>query len=390
MTTPSPTIAMTDVETALNEGISTNYTGGKAPISFNDYLVRRLVSQSTTITDRGQISMNQMRSKAGPTPVNTLISGYCSGGTYYGTYADGKYGTYASNTLNSPSCTRYRILSAGDTSTALMMGANTTSGGNASYTMAVSSPYTSFGLLNTSANPIATGLGPSFGNNLTSYWFPLLPNLYQYYYNSSSSYGYVQHPYCLGTGTVQPAYNTSNVPVFVWRSRNSNWSDAFVQGMLGFSAYNLSQVKNAERVAWINAYSGMDTTLYYGLALLSASQYNSTRSAQYVWDNKQIFQIYYNNDFDTEWQDHGFNFNVTASISADQSSYSISNQTSFTMTGATYRDSGGRIGSYSDYTVLLNPDWLVVPVVYSNTGFSGGGGGARSPLKCTFTWIEAY
>ena len=68
----------------------------------------------------------------------------------------------------------------------------------------------------------------------------------------------------------------------------------------------------------------------------------------------------------------------------------ITDKTSFTMTGATYRDSGGRIGSAGDYTIVLNPDLLVVPVVYSDTGFSGGGGGARSPLKSTFVWVEQY
>jgi hypothetical protein len=99
MSTPTGTISVNNVETTLNEGLSTNYPSGTSRLTFNDSLVRILASKPS-----GAISMNDMRGKAGPLPYGTVISQSCSGSTMIQTLADGRYGTYTNNIANSPSC----------------------------------------------------------------------------------------------------------------------------------------------------------------------------------------------------------------------------------------------------------------------------------------------
>lgn len=99
MSTPTGQISAKDVETTLNEGISTNYPGTISKMGFNDGLVRTLASKPS-----GAISMNDMRGKAGPTPYGTIISSGCSGSTLTVVTADGRYGTTTTTTNNSPAC----------------------------------------------------------------------------------------------------------------------------------------------------------------------------------------------------------------------------------------------------------------------------------------------
>jgi hypothetical protein len=100
-TTSSSTISMNNVETVMNDGLSTNYPSATSKITFNDNLVRKLAGKTT---DSGTISMNDMRGKAGPVAYGTLLSSYCSGTTLIQTLADGKYGSYSGSVANSPSC----------------------------------------------------------------------------------------------------------------------------------------------------------------------------------------------------------------------------------------------------------------------------------------------
>lgn len=96
MSTPaSPnSISVSQIQATLNEGKSTNYSGGKAKLSFDDVLVRRLLTGSTTALASGTtISMNQMRGKAGPKAQNSVISSTCGATTSLTTItADGQYG----------------------------------------------------------------------------------------------------------------------------------------------------------------------------------------------------------------------------------------------------------------------------------------------------------
>ena len=103
-TTPNAPISAKDVETALNTGISTNYPASTSVLTFNDTLVRTLASKPTT---KSPISMNDMRSKAGPVASGTVLSSSCAGSTLTQTIADGRYGSSTVTTANSPSC-RYR------------------------------------------------------------------------------------------------------------------------------------------------------------------------------------------------------------------------------------------------------------------------------------------
>ena len=59
------------------------------------------------------------------------------------------------------------------------------------------------------------------------------------------------------------------------------------------------------------------------------------------------------------------------------------------MTGATFRDGGGVLGSLSNYCVSLDNYSLVVPVVKSNNGFSGGArNSSRDPFMAKFGYIK--
>lgn len=103
-TTPTGQISAYAIEAVLNEGIVTNYPGGKSPMTFNDILVRKLVNPSNPSSSGTSISMSDMRGKAGPSPIGTFINNYCSGTTLVEVIADGRYSSTTNNIANSPSC----------------------------------------------------------------------------------------------------------------------------------------------------------------------------------------------------------------------------------------------------------------------------------------------
>jgi len=94
-------ISVKNVETTLNEGLSTNYPSATAVLTFNDSLVRILAGKPT---DKSTISMSDMRNKAGPTASGTVLSSICVGSTLRQSIADGKYGSTINDIANSPSC----------------------------------------------------------------------------------------------------------------------------------------------------------------------------------------------------------------------------------------------------------------------------------------------
>ena len=96
-TTPTPQISTTDVVSAINEGLVTNYPTNT--MTFDDRFVRSLASQTSDSTGQfyqsgTRISMNDMRNKLAPKLYGTLISQTCVGPNNVITRADGKYGTY--------------------------------------------------------------------------------------------------------------------------------------------------------------------------------------------------------------------------------------------------------------------------------------------------------
>ena len=248
---------------------------------------------------------------------------------------------------------------------ALLYGAHTTSGGSAGM------PGTCY---------ISTGYGPTsatlYSINLSSTYFPLVPNI------TDGTASNPQVAYALGTGDVTPAYSYSDVPIFVWRNQPSNWTDDMVRNALGLTSSQVAQVKYASQVWWENGYAGMDSLLYYGLAILDSRNY-SVGSPGNAWNNKTVVEYFYNDDTGGEWSSHGFIFapTITNNVATGDSS-------AFTKTGSTFRDGGGVIGSLSNYCVTLDEYSLVVPVVKSNNGFSGGArNSSRDPFMAKFGYI---
>lgn len=290
--------------------------------------------------------------------------------------------TFASSGILQP-IGSYRQLTVGTNGIGLLAGAETTSGGNASWSLSYNM-NDSYAPSTYVYNTQSGSYWALSGSGLANMWFPLLPSVYTY------DGGWVPHRYCLGTCRVNPAYTSSNVPLFVFRSSESNWTDAMIQATLGLTSSQVAQVKSAESVWWNNVFTGMDDTVYYGMAVLNASHYNGGSGP---WVNKNIISYFYNSDFAGEWQGHGFAYSPTVTFGPDNRSYSITNAGpgAFTKTGATSRDSGGVTGSLTNYTITLDANSLVIPVVYTNNGFSGGAwNGARNPLNGQFTYIEKY
>lgn len=194
----------------------------------------------------------------------------------------------------------------------------------------------------------------------------------------------LQNNYGMGTGDVSPYYTLSDVPLFVWKNQYSNWTSDMIRNELGLTATQASAVNIAAQVWWENGYAGMDNTLYYGLAILDSRNYNAG-SLGNAWNNKTVVQYFYNYDYGGEWSSHGFTFAPTVSGGYVTGNTGVG---AFTKTGATYRDGGGVIGSLSDYTVTLDNYSLVVPVVGSDNGFSGGArNGNREPFMAKFGYI---
>ena len=312
-----------------------------------------------------------------------------SGGTV-SSYPGGSSGTIwvhrflSSGTLAPAGEPAYRLASVGSSNVGLLEGANTNSGGNASWSLSydVNDNYAP------STYIYNTDLGSYWtlsGGGLANMWFPLLPSVY-----TNVGYGWIPHRYCLGTCQVSPAYSMSNVPVFAFKSAQSNWTDEKIMRTLGLNFTQIAQVKSAQSVWWNNVYTGMDDTVYYGFAILNVNNYDGGAGP---WNNRNIVAYFYNSDFGGEWQGHGFVYNPTVSFGPSNQSYTISNAgpSAFTKTGDTGRDSGGVVGNLSDYTITLDANSLVVPVVYTNNGFSGGAwNGARNPLNGVIYYVEKY
>lgn len=248
---------------------------------------------------------------------------------------------------------------------AFLYGAHTTSGGSAGM------PGTCY---------ISQGYGPTvstlYSINLSSTYFPLVPNIT----NGGASNDL--NVYAVGTGDVTPAYSYSDVPILVWRRQPSNWTDNMVAYALGLTSGQVAQVKYATQVWWENGYAGMDSQLYYGLAILDSRNF-SFFSPGDSWNNKTVVEYFYNDDTGGEWSSHGFIFapTITNNVASGGTS-------AFTKTGNTGRDGGGVIGSLSNYCVTLDEYSLVVPVVKSNNGFSGGArNSSRDPFMAKFGYI---
>ena len=248
---------------------------------------------------------------------------------------------------------------------ALLYGAHTTSGGSTGMpgTCYISQGY-------------GVGAATLYPINLSSTYFPLVTNIVNNQVINDVNV------YALGTGDVTPAYSYSDVPVFVWRSQPSRWTDNMISYALGLTVDQRAQVKYATQVWWENGYAGMDSQLYYGLAILDSRNFSFVSPGD-SWNNKTVVEYFYNDDTGGEWSSHGFIFapTITNNVASGGTS-------AFTKTGNTGRDGCGVIGSLSNYCVTLDEYSLVVPVVKSNNGFSGGArNGNRDPFMAKFGYI---
>jgi hypothetical protein len=301
--------------------------------------------------------------------------------------------------------TRYRQTqtSMGDTSKPLMYGAHTTSGGNAGM-----------------PGDVWIGRGDTapfqllYRINLSNKWFPLLPTLV----NDTNN----RNQYCLGTANHTNSYTIADVPIFAWRSEYSRWTDKMMSATLGLTTSQIARSKRARRVWWDSVYTGMDAGVSYGFAVLKYNNFNALAEAdpaggygtaieqQYSNPWAQAidlgggtYPIFSNYDWETEWHDHGFTYKPTVTYSnpwtnsAGIGTYTLTNTGSaaITRTGATYRDSGGLLSTRSDYSITIGNEDLVVPIIKSDNGFSGGPSGlskniigTRYPLVATFGLIE--
>lgn len=337
-----------------------------------------------TLPSSGAITISDLRTEFnGPTP--SSLSNYYSGGTYVpaGTRSGSGVviptsGTISlSNFYGAKNWTKsvaylgdgVGTYNGGNNGSALLYGAHTTSGG------AVGMPGTQY---------ITAGSGTVIGVakyaiNMSNTYFPLVPSISEGFPN------YTRSVYCLGTGDVTPAYSYADVPIFVWKTQYSQWTDTMLLNELGLSTSQISQVQYASQVWWENAYSGMNQQLWYGLAILDSRNYiNNPASYGNTWFNKTIVEYFYNDDIGGEWSDHGFIFSPTIT-----NNVATGDASAFTKTGSTFRDAGGVVGNLSNYCVTLDEYSLVVPVVKSDTGFSGGARNSnRNPFVAKFGYIK--
>jgi hypothetical protein len=240
---------------------------------------------------------------------------------------------------------------------AVLYGAHTTSGGNAGMPgLTYIQDYA------TSAN--------LYQIDCQNSWFPLVITL--------------ANNYRLGSGDVSPAYNYSNVPQFLWRTYTSNWTDSMLNTEFGLTSGQAAASFRASQVWWEGAYGSEDDTLYYGLAILDSRNFNAGSPGS-AWATCTIIPYYLNVDTGGEWSSHGFQYWPTTNGTSvtGQTDY-----TNFVKTGATSRDGGGVEGTLSDYTVTLDDYSLVIPVLKSDNGFSGGARDSnRNPLVVRFGYI---
>jgi hypothetical protein len=323
-----------------------------------------------TIKTSGTLAVSEIASEYGGTAPHSL-SEYYSGGLYV------PAGTRDVNGATIPSSGTIRsgnffgskkwirsYQTAGDgtgfgSGSGLVYGAHTTSGGNAG--MPGNTPVQNY---DSSSNLWYVDCS---GNN----WFPLIITLANNYRLGSSDQG----------------YNTSNVPIFMWRNQYSQWTDAMITNELGMNANQISRSYRASQVWWEASYAGMDNQLRWGLAILDSRNY-SAGSPGNTWANKSVISYWYANDYGGEWQGHGFYTNPSITGNLNQGGY-VTIPQNFTRTGDTSRDSGGYLSSLSDYSATLNDYSLVIPVLASDNGFSGGAyNGARNPLTARFGFVN--
>jgi hypothetical protein len=318
-----------------------------------------------TIQSSGAITFTQIQNEfGGSNPIKT--SEYYSGGSYVPAGTRDKNNTTISSSgsvimsrfYGSKKWTKsYQTVGDGNGSgsgSGLIYGAHTTSGGNAG--MPGNTPVQNY---DSGSNLWYVDCS---GNN----WFPLIITLANNYRLGSSDQG----------------YNTSNVPIFMWRNQYSQWSDSMITNELGMNANQISRSYRASQVWWEATYAGMDNRTQWGLAVLDSRNYSSGSPGN-TWANKSVTGYWYESDFGGEWQGHGFTTNpsITNNVATVPQN--------FNRTGDTGRASGGYITSLSDYAITIDDYSLVIPVIGGDNGFSGGAyNGARNPLTARFGYIS--
>jgi hypothetical protein len=134
----------------------------------------------------------------------------------------------------------------------------------------------------------------------------------------------------------------------------------------------------------------MNQSTACGFAILKANQYAIGK--QTCWNNRENFYLAQVDDNGEEWQEQGFTFTPTVS----GTSLSNVGNSAFTHIGATGRGAITIFGVTgesntnlrSDYTWTLGPDDLVIPIMRSDSGFSGGArNGPRNPAVARFGMI---
>jgi hypothetical protein len=311
-------------------------------------------------------------------------------------------------------------LQLGDTTSGLIYGAHSTSGGNASGSLNnyAGVAYTSYGA------PYTTQIGQSGGfwtsngstkiaqvttGTLQNNWFPLIPTLYGANGAGSTNIG-GRSLYALGTCDISPS--AASDITFCWRHPNSAWTDSMIQNFLGFNSSHLSQVKRSTQVWWNYMLTGMDDQTLGGFMIFNSSTYNSS-GAQSCYNGATKMYLHRVTDTGGEWQLQGWQFapTVTGTTVTNTGSATFYTYSSYgAITGSyqavaarTWLGATGRSADYdlgineelqsnlrSDYTWNLSTTDLVVPMMKSNNGFSGGAfNGARNPLVARFGYIAA-
>jgi hypothetical protein len=251
----------------------------------------------------------------------------------------------------------------GDTTSSLLYGAHTNSGGPARMDE-------TFGGFTNGGTWIYSGSFRSAqvaGNNLSGSWWPLIPTLY-----GDVSGTLYKQAYCLGTSDIPPVVSPDFA--FCWRSPQSNWSNSSIQNMLGFNSAQLANVQTATQVWWNYFLSGMDQTTACGFAILNIN--DLTSGVQTCWNNRYQFYLAAVDDNGTEWADQGFTFTPTV-IGSTVTNVGPGSFTHIGNTGRGQLSILGYNGEYNsnlrtNYTVTLGPNDLVIPIMESNNGFSGG------------------
>jgi hypothetical protein len=251
----------------------------------------------------------------------------------------------------------------GDTTSSLLYGAHTNSGG------AVAMNGT-FGGTTNAGTWIYSGTFRSAQvapDNLSGSWWPLIPTMY-----GDVSGTLYKQAYCLGTSDIPPVVSPDFA--FCWRSSQSNWSNLSIQNMLGFNSAQLANVQTATQVWWNYFLAGMDQSTACGFAILNINDLAS--GVQNCWDSRQQFYLVDLEDNGTEWADQGFTFTPTV-IGSTVTNVGPGSFTHIGNTGRGQMFVLGINGEFdtnlrSDYTITLGPNDLVIPIMKSNNGFSGG------------------